>query len=172
MAMIEATNQRHNGTSAIAVRRWAHQCWTPSFAEPRPIARPIGERICDAVMSRYPAGDPGNPGNQGQRGCRAGDDPAPEIGRLEVEGMARVPDEVSDAVAQVVEQRHGPAEQQQQPNPGPEEILGAFKGLRPGGGGDQPPYEQDRSGAERYARSAVKDRHDGSELPPVDLKVR
>src|SRR5205807_3770604 len=152
--MTEATNQRLNGTSAIAVMRCAHQCSTPSFAEPSPIARPSGERIRDAIISGNPASYPGDPGNQSEDGGRPDDNPTTNIGRSEIERMAGVPDEVTDAIAQMIEQRQGPAEQQQEPDPGAEEILDAFIGLRPGSGGNQPPHEQDRAGAQRHAGSA------------------
>src|SRR5437763_2646721 len=170
--MTEATNQRHNGISAIALMRCAHQCSTPSFAEPSPIARPSGERIRDAIMSGDPASYPGDPGNQSQHGGRPDDNPAANIGRFEIERMAGVPDEVTDAIAQMVEHRQGPAEQQQEADPGAEEILNAFIGLRPRSGGNQPPYEQDRPGTQSHTGSAMEDRHDGGELPSVDLKVR
>src|ERR1700746_1560142 len=167
--MTEATNQRLNGTSAIAVMRCAHQCSTPSFAEPSPIARPSGERIRDAITSGNPAcqepgmsGNPasysGDPGYQSQHGGRPDDNPPTNIGRFEIERMAGVPDEVTDAIAQMIEQRQCPAEQQQEPDPGAEEILDAFIGLRPGSGGNQPPHEQDRPGAQRRAGSAVENR--------------
>src|SRR6516162_3259331 len=146
--MTEATNQRVNGTSAIAVMRWAHQCSTPSFAEPSPIARPSGERIRDAIISGDPARYPGNPGNQSQRGGRADDNPTAEIGRFEVEGVAGIPDEMTDAVALVIKQRNGPAEQQQESDPGTEKILDAFIGFRPGSSGHQPPHKQNSSGTQ------------------------
>src|SRR3954465_2161186 len=106
--MTEATNQRLNGTSAIAVTRCAHQCSTPSLAEPSPIARPSGERIRDAIISGDPARDPGNPRGESQHTGRPEDYPPAEIGRFEVEGVTGVPNEMADAVAQMVEQRHGP----------------------------------------------------------------
>src|SRR5690242_19516080 len=110
---IEATNHRLNGTSAIAVTRCAHQWSTPSFAEPSPIARPSGERIRDAIISGNPASYSGYPGNQSEDCGRPDDDPATNIGRFEIERMTGVPDEVPDAIAQVIEQRQRPAEQQQ-----------------------------------------------------------
>src|SRR6202030_4695646 len=73
--MKEATNQRLNGTSATAVMRCIHQCSTPSFAEPSPIARPSGEHIRDVIMSGNPARYPGDPGNKGQHARRPDDDP-------------------------------------------------------------------------------------------------
>src|SRR5215471_17067653 len=170
--MTEATNQRVNGTSAIAVMRWAHQCSTPSFAEPSPIARPSGERIPDAIISGDPARYPGNPGNQSQRGGRADDNPPAEIGRFEVEGVAGVPDEMTDAVAQVIKQRNGPAEQQQKSDPRTKKILDAFVGLRPGSGRHEPPDEEDCSGAQSQTGGAVEDRQHRGELPSVDLKMR
>src|SRR5215469_17715259 len=109
--MTDATNQRLNGTSATAVMRWTHQCSTPSFAEPSPIARPSGERIRVAIISRNPAGDPGDPGNQRQHPRRPDDDPPADIDGFEVERMAGIPDEMTDAVAQVIEQRRRPTEQ-------------------------------------------------------------
>src|SRR6516162_10324734 len=72
----------------------------------------------------------------------------------------------------MIEQRDGPAEQQQEPEPGTEEVLHTFKGLGPRSGGDQPPNEQKRAGAQHYPGGPVEDRQDGGELPAIDLKVR
>src|ERR1700750_2009957 len=105
-------------------------------------------------MLRNPTSDPGD---HAQDGGRSDDNPAPQIGRFKVESMAGVPDEVTDAVAQMVENRDGPAEQQQQPNPGAEEILDAFIGLRSSGSGDQPPHEQNRPRSKRYPGGAMHD---------------
>lgn len=44
-AMIEATNHNVNGMRATADTRCDNQCPTPSFAEPRPIARARDERL-------------------------------------------------------------------------------------------------------------------------------
>src|SRR5215467_9989129 len=72
----------------------------------------------------------------------------------------------------MIEQREGPAEQQQEPEPGTKEVLHAFKGLGPRSGGDQPPDEQNRAGAQHYPGGPVEDRQYGGELPAIDLKVR
>src|SRR5262249_7612297 len=167
--MTAITNHKVNGTSAIAVMRWAHQCSTPSFAEPSPIARPSGERIRDAIISGNPVRYPGDPGSQSQRSGRTDDNPTAEIGRFEVESVAGIPDEMTDAVAQVIKQRNGLTEQQQESDPGTEKILDAFVGFRPGGSGHQPPHKQNGSRAQRHAGGAVEDRQNGGELPSIDL---
>jgi hypothetical protein len=74
-----------------------------SFAEPKPTARPSGERIHVAAISGGPVGNPGDPGDHCQQGRSANDQPAAEIGRPEVERMPGIPDEMPDAVAQVIE---------------------------------------------------------------------
>ena len=43
----EATNHNVNGTSAMEVRRSAHQVRTPDFAAPSPRARASGERMTE-----------------------------------------------------------------------------------------------------------------------------
>src|SRR5271155_2738329 len=125
------TNHRTSGTSAAAVTRCSSQCSTPSFADPRPIARPSGERIRDAAISADPARDPGDPGNHGQDRRRGDDDPAADVGGFEVKGMTGIPDQMPDTVAQMIEQRRAPAEQQDDPEPGADEIGDGAVGLRP-----------------------------------------
>src|SRR5260370_3717580 len=163
--MTAATNHRVSGTSATAVMRCIHQCSTPSFAEPSPIARPSGERIRDAIMSGNPARDPGDPGNKGQHAGRPDDDPAADIHGFEVERVTGVQDEVTDAIAQMIEQRHRPAEQQQEPEPRTEEILDTFINLRPRSGGDEPPHQKDSASAQHYPGGTVENGEDGGELP-------
>src|SRR3546814_13790905 len=73
--MIDAASQSDSGTRATAVTRWTHQCCTPSFAGPRPRARPTGVRIEGSrpvllamVMAARSKDDvAGEPGDQGQR---------------------------------------------------------------------------------------------------------
>src|SRR6516225_1990434 len=115
--MIAITNHTLSGTNAAAVMRCSHQCSTPSFAEPRPSARPSGERIRLVIISVDPVDDRGDPGDHCQHCRSANHEPAAEIGRLEVKRLPGIPDQMPDAIAQVIEQPCGPAEQQQQPNP-------------------------------------------------------
>src|SRR3954471_17993764 len=121
------TNHNTSGTSAIEVTRNAHQCSTPSFAEPRPIARPSGERIGArkrwSAISIAPAGQADEPGGDCQHGGRGQNRPAAGIDALQFEAAAGVPPQMPDAVAEMVEQRHAPAEQQDQAEPGTEKTL-------------------------------------------------
>src|SRR5579883_3184916 len=112
--MTAATNHKPSGTSAIAVTRWRDQCSTPSLAEPRPRARPSGERRGGSAISAAPARQPGDPGGERQQRGRRDDDPAAGIDGLQLQGVAGIPPQMPDAVAEMVEQRDAPAEQQQQ----------------------------------------------------------
>src|SRR6185312_14524852 len=127
-ASTEAVNQRASGTRAIAVRRWRHQCSTPSFAEPSPTARPSGERSrpCPAIISASlrlsrsrlaPLRQAGGDGDDRQDGARREDGPAARVGALEREAAAGVPGEVAYAVAEMEEERIGPADEEQDADP-------------------------------------------------------
>src|SRR5882724_2111506 len=103
--MTAMTNHTVSGTSASAVTRCAHQCSTPSLAEPSPIARLNGERMRGvgvAILSA-PMGDAGDPGDRGQRRGPGNDRPAAGIDALEVEAVPRVPPQMPQPVAQVIE---------------------------------------------------------------------
>src|SRR5271166_6246275 len=134
--MTAATNHKQRGTSANAVTRCAIQCPTPSLAEPRPTARPSGDRIRaggaarirDVAISTGPVGNTGDPGDRCQNCGRPDDDPTAGVGRPKIERMAGIPDQVPNAIAQVIEQCCGPAEQRGDPKPGSEKILHAAKG--------------------------------------------
>ena len=86
--------------------------------------------------------------------------------------MAGVPYQMPDAVAQMIEQSRGPAEQQHDPEPGAEKIREPAIRLGTAGGGDQPPHQQHPAGAQCDAGGTVQDRHDRSELPAINLQVR
>src|SRR5215469_11880773 len=86
--------------------------------------------------------------------------------------MAGIPDEMPDAVAQMVEQRRAPAEQQYDPEPRAEKILHGVIGVRTARSRDEPPHEQYPAEAQGDAGGAVEDRHHRCELPAVNLKVR
>src|SRR5436309_4057954 len=102
--MTAMTNHTASGTRAKAVTRWAHQCSTPSLAEPRPIARPSGERSRVAAMSVAPLRERGEPGeNRQRRGCRD-DGPAAGVNAAQLKPVSAVPPQMPDPVAQMVEQ--------------------------------------------------------------------
>src|SRR5438094_4659375 len=132
------TNQTVSGTSARALTRCRHQCATPSLAEPRPIARPSGERIgawvWGSAMSMSPMRNADHPSNDSQGGGDREHRPAAGIDAVQLESMAGVPPQMSDAVAQVVEQREAPAEQQHQSQPRTEKALDRGIGCRRIGG--------------------------------------
>src|SRR5437763_11799273 len=102
--MTTMTNHSASGTSASEVTRWAHQCSTPSLAEPSPIARPNGDRIRVDVILSAPVRNAGDPRDQGQRhGCR-GDRPAAGIDAAQVETAPGIPPQMPQPVAQMVEE--------------------------------------------------------------------
>src|SRR5713226_7899362 len=122
-SMTAITNHSASGTSASAVTRWAHQCSTPSLAEPSPIARLNGERMRGVAISSAPIGDAGDPGDDGQR-CRPRDHcPAAGIDALQLEPAPGIPPQMPQPVAQMVEQRNAPAEQQNPADPRAEKCL-------------------------------------------------
>src|SRR5439155_17392532 len=129
------TNHSVSGTSASAVTRCRHQCSIPSLAEPRPIARPRGERIGARVWgsakSVAPVGHANHPDEDRQHRGGGEHCPAAEIDTLELKTAPSVPPQMPDAVAQMVEQRGAPAEQQHEPEPRAEEALHAGMGLWP-----------------------------------------
>src|SRR5229473_7922487 len=77
-----------------------------------------------------------------------------------------------DAVAQMIEERDAPAEQQQQSEPRAQKTLDGGIGFWPIGGGAKPRYQQDRAEAQRDPAEPVQDRHHRGELPAIDLQVR
>src|SRR5207302_7902590 len=110
--MTAMTNHSASGTSASAVIRWAHQWSTPSLAEPSPIARLNGERMRGIAISSAPIGDAGDPGDQGQDDRRRNHHPAAGIDAFQLEAALGVPPQMPHPVAQMVEKRNAPAEQE------------------------------------------------------------
>src|SRR5215510_11030864 len=55
----------------------------------------------------------GDPGNQGQGDSSDDDGPAGGIDSAQLESVSRIPDEVADAVGEMIEERKRPTEQQQ-----------------------------------------------------------
>src|SRR5690348_9202522 len=103
--MTEITNHSASGTSAIDEMRCHHQCSTPSFAEPSPIARPNGDFIrgdlmrgCDSAILGSPGGDTGDPGDDCQdRGARE-NRPAAGIDAAQIEAAAGIPPQMPQPV--------------------------------------------------------------------------
>src|SRR5690242_785078 len=106
----EMANHTTSGMRAMAARRWAHQWPTPSLAEPRPRTRARGvlRSSMRASLDQLEADDP-----RQSRGDQRDDNngPAAAIGILERKTVARVPEQVPDAVAQVIEGAEQPAAQ-------------------------------------------------------------
>src|SRR5882672_8305734 len=105
----ETANHTTSGISAMAVIRCAHQWCTPSLAEPRPRARARGV-LRSPFMSHQP--QPDDPRRRGGDQRDGDDGPAAAIGVLELETVAGVPEQVPDAVAQVIEAAEQPAAQE------------------------------------------------------------
>src|SRR5262245_61932954 len=104
----EMANHTTSGMRATAVSRCAHQWCTPCLAEPRPRARARGvlkSLIMDASSHQPEAYDPRH-----QRGDQrhAHHDPATAVGILELEAIAGIPEQMPDAVAQMIEAREQP----------------------------------------------------------------
>src|SRR5882757_8252311 len=104
----ETANHTTSGTKATAVMRCAHQCCTPCLAEPSPRARARGDRR--SLMPR-PLNQPQPDQPRQRRGDQGddNDDPATAIDVLQLEAVARVPEQMPDAVAQMIEQAEQPA---------------------------------------------------------------
>src|SRR5712691_6571632 len=121
--MMATTNHNASGTSASAVIRCAHQCSTPSLAEPSPIARPNGERMRGVNISSAPMGKAENPCHRGQYDCRRDHRPAAGVNLAQLETAAGIPPQVPQPVAQMVEEGEAPAEQQDPADPRAEKRL-------------------------------------------------
>src|SRR5690242_8529971 len=107
----DTANQTTSGMSAMAVSRCAHQWPTPSLAEPRPRARARGVlRSSIIASSRQPQADDPREDRGDQRD--GDDDPAAAIGVLQLEAVTRIPEQVTDAVAEVIEGAEQPTTQQ------------------------------------------------------------
>src|ERR1044072_1390985 len=168
----EMANHATSGISATAVMRCAQKWCTPSLAEPRPRARERGvlRSLFIVPSSRQPeADDPRD--DRGGEG-NGDDDPAAAIGILELEAVAHVPEQVPDAVAQMIEGREQPAAEddaaQDRDVEGLELGIGAGAGRRE----DHPQHEIESTDRECYARGAMQQRHHRGELPLVDLQMR
>src|SRR5262245_36850645 len=108
----EMANHATSGISATAVMRCAHQWCTPCLAEPRPRARERGvlRSLFIGPSSHQPQAD--DPRHDRGREADTDDDPAAAIGVLQLEAVACIPEQVPDAVAQVVEDAEQPAAQE------------------------------------------------------------
>src|SRR5699024_2308773 len=138
--MMQTTNHSVSGTRAAALTRCAHQCVTPDLELPRPRALASGVRILIMNLPvTLPSGQQGpDPRNTGQGDCGSDGDVAGGPGRFQFQADAKVPSQVTNAVAQVVKQRQRPAEQQDETNPGADDAIGDREGVGPGGGTTQP----------------------------------
>src|SRR5258707_4783582 len=166
----EMANHTTSGMSAMAVRRCAHQWPAPSLAEPRPRARARGV-LRSSMRASLDQPEADNP--RQNRGDQRDDNdgPAAAIGILELEAVARVPEQVPDAVAEMIEGAEQPAAQDDAADDRGVEALEQRVGTRAGRGVDRPGREIERPHGERNAGGAVQDRQDRSELPLVDLQV-
>src|SRR6476620_6308412 len=99
--MIAAMNHIVSGTSAIAETRCIHQCWTPSFADPSPIARVRAVRMSwrSIALSSYVSA--GNPGNDRHHNAGGHDRPSRPIDRPKVKSVYGVPVKLSDATEEM-----------------------------------------------------------------------
>src|SRR5260370_12030918 len=143
-------NHTTSGISARAWRRWARRGLTPSLAEPRPRTRARGvlRSSMRASLDQLEADDP-----RQSRGDQRDDNdrPATAIGVLELEAVARVPEQVPDAVAEMIEGAEQPAAQDDAADDRGVEALEQRIGARAGGGVDHPGREVERPHGERDA---------------------
>src|SRR5690606_23442575 len=112
-AASENANHRPRSTSAAALTRCTHQCSTPPLAEPSPKTRFNGVTRLKTFPSddRDPCVDHG--GCDGDR-----DDGPPACADLPaIETESEIPDQVTNAVRQVIEEaKHGRGERQLHPS--------------------------------------------------------
>src|SRR5438105_5777347 len=138
--MSEMANPTTSGMTAMAVSRCAHQWPTPSLAEPRPRARARGvlRSSMRASLDQPEADDP-----RQSRGDQRDDNdgPATAIGVLELEAVARVPEQVPDAIAEMVEGAEQPAAQHDAAHDRGVEALEQRIGARARSGVDHPGRE-------------------------------
>jgi hypothetical protein len=106
------------------------------------------------------------PASPAERGCGE-DRVAAAIGVGKFEAITRIPREMSDAAAQVIEEGDRPEEQQQHPDRRNEEGVGCCKQFAARGHSHEPPGEQDRADGQRNAGEAVQDRQGRRDLKPV-----
>ena len=165
-------NHRHRGTSATAVTRSAHQCRTPLLAEPSPRARASGERK-DRLIHWAPPRDKqaDHPCRHGERRARPYDRPSRNVDRPKFEAVDGVPDEMTDATAQMQEEGEGAAEQHDLADPGSDRALN--HAVCPGTirRSAQPDHQAHGAKAQNYPGDAVGDRQHRRELRPIDLDV-
>src|ERR1700738_5349602 len=107
----------------MAVSRCAHRWWPPTRAELRPRARARGvlRSLFIGLSSHQPEADDPRHRRGDQRDRN--DDPAAAIGVLELEAVARIPEQMPDAVAQMKEGREQPAAQNDAPDDRAVEAL-------------------------------------------------
>ena len=155
-------NHSVSGTSARAVRRCAHQCAAPALAEPRPRARPSGERMmsmCGLMSGHVVAHHTTRPTTQSSTVSTPVADhhrPADAVYQRQLEAIARHP---RRRWRMPVKKWKNSASVQ--PNSssmpiGEREPLHGGEGVVGRGGGDQPPGQQQRADAQRDAGDAMR----------------
>src|SRR5262245_28144237 len=124
-----ALNTNHSTTTRleIAVSRWRLQWPTPARAAPSPRTLAIGDRVLITVVSA--GGREHEPDQDGRRAGETEHSQPGAIGDGRVEAVAGVPDQMTDAVAQVEEQDEGVDEQDQQAEPGVHRRLQGGEGI-------------------------------------------
>jgi len=82
-----------------------------------------------------------------------------------------IPEQVPDAVAQMIEEEKGHPEQNQPSEPMSKKSLRPGEGLRSIGRRGQPVSKQQGGGGQNHARQTMRDRQDRGDLGPIDLQV-
>ena len=91
---------------------------------------------------------------------------------VELEPVAHVPEQVTDAVAGVVGKRPGGTDPDEVPDPGCGETVHELEILLARRGRQQPPNRQRQTSGQGHAGHPVKDRHDHVDQGTVDLEMR
>src|SRR6478672_2040850 len=156
--MIAAMNHTVSGMGAIAEMRCIHQCWTPSFAEPSPLARARGVRMSSRSIALSPHAKADEPGNNRHHNAGGDNGPSRHVDSPKFESVHGVPDKVSDAAEQMQKECERKCEQNDLPCPGGESRLRDGVGLRACCSCGKPDHQRDGGDAQKYAGKPVDDR--------------
>src|SRR6185437_5083808 len=94
------------------------------------------------------------------------------VGGAQIETITRVPHEMTQAVAEVEEEREAPAEQQQVAEPRAKKPLRGCEGRLAARRRHQPPHQEQRTDTQREAGRAVRNREHRGQLRLVNLQMR
>src|SRR5690606_4902482 len=134
-AASENANHRPRSTSAAALTRCTHQCSTPPLAEPSPNTRFNGVTRLKAL----PSDDRDRCIDHGGRDGDRDDGPPARANLPPIETETEIPDEVANAVREVVEEAEHDRDERQLHPPAAEERRRALVALAAARDGEEPP---------------------------------